>query len=92
MANTVRSKRDEVMEQASSMAKDLQDVGGAARRMATDSAEALRESANEYMDQGRARVRELSETVQHKVQDQPMTSVLIATAVGFLLGVLWVRR
>ena len=92
MPNTnVRSKRD-VAEQASTIAKDLQEVGSSAKRMAGDSVEALREAANEYLDEGRARVRELSDTVQTRIQEQPMTSILVATAVGFLLGVLWVRR
>jgi ElaB/YqjD/DUF883 family membrane-anchored ribosome-binding protein len=92
MANTVRSKRSDVTEQASTIAKDLQEVGASAKRMATDSVETLRETANEYLDQGRARVRELGDTVQTRIQEQPMTSILVATAVGFLLGVLWVRR
>jgi ElaB/YqjD/DUF883 family membrane-anchored ribosome-binding protein len=92
MASSVRSKREDAAEQASSITKDLQEVGNATRRMANDSVEAIRDTANQYLDEGRHRVRELSQTVQHRVQDQPMTSILIATAVGFLLGVLWVRR
>jgi ElaB/YqjD/DUF883 family membrane-anchored ribosome-binding protein len=92
MASSVRAKREDVAEQASMIAKDLQEVGNATRRMATDSVDAIRETANQYLDEGRNRVRELGETVQHRVQDQPMTSILVATAVGFLLGVLWVRR
>jgi len=92
MASNVRSKRDEMTEQMSSVAKDLQEMGASARRVAGDSVEALRDSANEYLEEGRERVRELSDTVQTRIQEQPMTSILVATAVGFLLGVLWVRR
>jgi ElaB/YqjD/DUF883 family membrane-anchored ribosome-binding protein len=92
MASSVRSKRDNITEQASTIAKDFQEVGNTARRMASDSVETIRDSANQYLDEGRARVRELSETMQHRVQDQPMTSVLIAAGIGFVLGVLWVRR
>jgi ElaB/YqjD/DUF883 family membrane-anchored ribosome-binding protein len=92
MANTTRAKRDEVAEQASTIAKDLQEVGTATRQMASDSVEALRETANQYLDQGRTRVREMSDTMQTRIQEQPVKSILIATAVGFLLGVLWVRR
>jgi ElaB/YqjD/DUF883 family membrane-anchored ribosome-binding protein len=93
MASTnVRSKRSDVAEQASNVAKDIQDMGASARRMAGDSMEALRDYANEYLDEGRAKVRELGDTVSTRIQEQPMTSILVATAVGFLLGVLWVRR
>jgi len=92
MANTARSKRADVSEQMSSVSNDLQEMGASARRMAGDSVEALRDTANEYLEEGRARVRELSDTVQTRIQEQPMTSILVATAVGFLLGVLWIRR
>jgi ElaB/YqjD/DUF883 family membrane-anchored ribosome-binding protein len=91
-SSNVRSMRSEAAEQASNVAKDLQEVGASAKRMASDSMETLREYANEYLDEGRAKVREISDTVSTRIQDQPMTSILVATAVGFLLGVLWVRR
>jgi ElaB/YqjD/DUF883 family membrane-anchored ribosome-binding protein len=91
-SSNVRSKRNEVTEQATNVAKDLQEMGASARRMAGDSVEALRDYANEYLDEGRTKVRELSDTVSTRIQDQPVTSILVATAVGFLLGVLWVRR
>jgi ElaB/YqjD/DUF883 family membrane-anchored ribosome-binding protein len=91
MANTTQSRQD-MSDQASAMAKDLQEMGENARRMAAERAEMLRETANEYLDEGRARMRELGDTVQHRVQEQPMASILIATAIGFLLGAIWVRR
>jgi len=92
MASTATTKREEISEQAASIGKDLQEAGRDAQRMAADRMEALRETATEYMDQGRNRVRELGETVQHRVQEQPLKSVLIAAAVGFLLGAICVRR
>ena len=92
MADTLRSMREDVTEKASTISKDLQSAGSSAKRTAADSAEALRETANEYLEQGRTRVRELGDTVQHRVQEQPMTSILVATAIGFLIGVLCVRR
>ena len=92
MATTTKSKREQAAEQASAAAKNLQEVGEKARQMASEQADSLRETANQYLDEGRQRVRELGETVQHRVQDRPMASILIATAVGFLLGLLFVRR
>jgi ElaB/YqjD/DUF883 family membrane-anchored ribosome-binding protein len=91
-SSNVRSKRSEVAEQASTIAKDLQEVGAGARRMAGESMETLREYANEYLDEGRAKAREFGDTVTTRIKEQPMQSILVATAVGFLLGVLWIRR
>jgi ElaB/YqjD/DUF883 family membrane-anchored ribosome-binding protein len=92
MANSVQTKREDITDQASTIAKDLKDVGAATKRIASDSVEAIRDTANDYLDQGKTKVRELGGTVQNKVQDQPLTAVLIAAAVGFLLGAVWVRR
>jgi ElaB/YqjD/DUF883 family membrane-anchored ribosome-binding protein len=92
MASSVRSKQEDLAEKASSMGKDLQEMSAATRRMANESVEALRDTANQYLDEGKIRVREFSETLQSRVQDQPVKSILVATAVGFLLGVLWGRR
>ena len=91
-SSNVRSKRSDVSEQASAIAKELQEAGSSARQMAGESMESLREYAGEYLDEGRAKAREFGEAVSTRIQDQPMTSILVATAVGFLLGVLWVRR
>jgi ElaB/YqjD/DUF883 family membrane-anchored ribosome-binding protein len=90
MARTATT--DDIAEKATTVAKDVQEAGREARRMAADQVEALRETASQYFDESRSRVREIGETVQHRVQEQPLASVLIATAVGFLLGVIWVRR
>jgi ElaB/YqjD/DUF883 family membrane-anchored ribosome-binding protein len=92
MASTVQSKRDDIAMHASEIGKDFQDMGQAARQMAAERAEQLRETANEYLDQGKARVREFGETMQHQIQEQPMKTLLIAGAVGFVLGMLWNRR
>jgi len=94
MANTRQLKNDaaSVADQASTVAQDVRDLGAAAKRTVADSADVLRETAHEYMEQGRAKAREAGESVQHKVVEKPITSVLMAAAVGFILGIFWVRR
>lgn len=92
MAQSIQTKRDEMLEQASAIGKDLQEVSDATRRMANDGMAVLRDAANQYLDEGKTRVSEMSNTVQQRVQEQPLKSVLIATAVGFLLGVFFRRR
>jgi len=92
MADTLQSMRDDIAEKASTLSNDLQGAGSSAKRTASDNAEALRETAIEYLEQGRARVRELGTSVQHRVQEQPVTSLLVATAIGFLIGLLCIRR
>jgi ElaB/YqjD/DUF883 family membrane-anchored ribosome-binding protein len=81
-----------VKDHASTIAKDLQEVGAATRRMAADSVDTLRETATHYLDEGRARARVVGDTVQTRVQQQPIQALLVAAAVGFLFGALWSRR
>ena len=94
MANTKQMKNDaaSVAEHASTVAQDVRELGNAAKRTVADGAEVIRETANEYFEQGRAKAREAGETVQTKVAEKPLTSVLMAAAVGFVVGILWVRR
>ena len=95
MANTRRQIENDaatVANRAATVAEDIKELGAAAKRTVADSADAVRETANEYLDQGRAKAREAGERVQQQVGEKPMTSVLLAAAMGFLLGILWVRR
>ncbi|MGE3317379.1 MAG: hypothetical protein AB7O26_19865 [Planctomycetaceae bacterium] len=70
----------------------LHDVGRAARRVANDGVAQARDAAMEYVEQGKARVREASDSMQTHVQNEPMKSLLIAAAAGFFLGAIWTRR
>jgi ElaB/YqjD/DUF883 family membrane-anchored ribosome-binding protein len=94
MANTKQLKNDAatVADRATTVAEDIKDLGAAAKRTLADSADAVRETANEYLEQGRAKAREAGERVQKQVGEKPMTSVLLAAGIGFVLGMLWVRR
>jgi ElaB/YqjD/DUF883 family membrane-anchored ribosome-binding protein len=92
MSTDVKATREAISERASAIAKDFQDVRSATTQMATDSVDALRCTANDLLGEGRAKARELGQNVQSKVQEKPVKSVLIAAAVGFLLGVFWKRR
>ena len=76
---------------SSAAGKKLQEVKGQAGEVS----QAVREKAAEGLKQGYARVRkdldDLSSDVNAYVKDNPGRSVLIAAAVGFVLGML-IRR
>jgi ElaB/YqjD/DUF883 family membrane-anchored ribosome-binding protein len=92
MSTDVQAKREAISERAAAIAKDFQEVRSATKQMATDSVDALRCTANDLLDDGRTKAREVGQSIQCKVQEKPVKSVLIATAIGFLLGVFWMRR
>jgi ElaB/YqjD/DUF883 family membrane-anchored ribosome-binding protein len=89
MATNHKTRR---VKDESSVGSGVQDVATAMKRTASEQVENLRDTANEYLDQGRMRLQEVGENVESHVREQPVKSLLIATGIGFLLGALWVRR
>ena len=91
MATSTR-KREHSSDGPGTITQTLHDVGSAARHLAEERMEAIRDRAGEYVDEGRTRIRDAAENVQSRVQDQPLKSLLIAAGIGFFLGALWMRR
>ncbi|MGD9636272.1 MAG: YqjD family protein [Pirellulales bacterium] len=87
-----RSARETVADRAATVARDFHDVGDAARQMANHSLEAVRDTAKQYLDDGRTHVRHLGEGMHTRVTEQPLKSLLIAAGIGFLIGAIWTRR
>jgi ElaB/YqjD/DUF883 family membrane-anchored ribosome-binding protein len=91
-SRTKRNTTNGLADHRAAIAQDFHEVGDAAKRIATDGMEAVREAAHQYLDEGRSRARHFGAHLQSKVQDQPVKSLLVAAAIGFLLGACWIRR
>lgn len=57
-----------------------------------DSIDSLRAKASDYVDQGRERAVDLAHTFEGSIQERPLTAILVAAAVGFVLGSFMSRR
>jgi ElaB/YqjD/DUF883 family membrane-anchored ribosome-binding protein len=75
-----------------------QGLTGAAREVAQAAREKLnevREAAGEYYEQGIQKARELEESLESRIRENPFRAVLIAAGVaagaGLIIG-LWIRR
>jgi ElaB/YqjD/DUF883 family membrane-anchored ribosome-binding protein len=84
--------RAAVNEEAPTISEGLQTAANAAKRLAGDSVDAVRETAQEFIDQGRYKVQEVGDNMEEHVRDQPVKSVLIAAGIGFVLGMFFTRR
>lgn len=51
-----------------------------------------RKMAGQYMDEGRKRAVEFEHSIESQIRRQPLKSLLAASACGFLLGMLFVRK
>ncbi len=78
-------------ETAAQVGQNIRDLGSQARDAATEQYENVRHQAQEYYDQGRERAREMQQTLEQYIQDQPVKSLLMAAGVGVILGILWKR-
>ncbi|MBA4132163.1 MAG: hypothetical protein C0519_12140 [Hyphomicrobium sp.] len=85
--------RDELGRDAANRASDLADKAGKQIDRALDSAEGV---ARQVADQGREATERVGEVagnikgaVDKSVKDQPMATLAVAAAVGFVLGALW---
>jgi ElaB/YqjD/DUF883 family membrane-anchored ribosome-binding protein len=82
---------DRLREQANAVTEDIQGMGAIAKEVAQEKLEELRENAAATYEQGRDKVREATHTLERFIEEQPLTSVLIAAGVGLFLGRFWMR-
>jgi ElaB/YqjD/DUF883 family membrane-anchored ribosome-binding protein len=79
-------------EQAQRLGEQAQQWQESATKMAQDTYSNVRDSASEYIQQGRERAMQLEESVETFIHDQPLKSILIAAGIGFACGFLLMRR
>jgi len=85
------SRTDQLRGMASDVKENLKDVSNAARDMAQEKLGEAREVAGQYYQQGRERAQALEQNLETYIKEQPVTSIMVAAGVGFLIGVLWSR-
>ncbi|MCE9607030.1 MAG: hypothetical protein K8U03_19260 [Planctomycetia bacterium] len=75
---------------------DLQrDIEGLARSVTAVAQEKLhevRETATQFCDERRAKVRGLERALEKCIVDRPVSALAAAAGAGFLVGLLWRRR
>ena len=92
MRNAAEEMKDAAEEKASDLMGTVKQVGADIARAAQDKFEDVRETAGEYLDQGRAKARELERSVEKRIQQQPLTALLVAVGIGFAIGFVCTRR
>ncbi len=57
-----------------------------------DGYDGLRETASDYISEGRDRAESLEHSVEQQIKQHPLTSVMASLGIGFLAGVIFSRR
>lgn len=95
-----RDTREQSREQGTQMQERVQEAGRQARDAAQEAGSQLREGAQEAMQQvgtvtsqlsdlSRTAMNQLEETLEDRIRNKPLQSMLIAAGAGLLLGLLW---
>jgi ElaB/YqjD/DUF883 family membrane-anchored ribosome-binding protein len=88
MANRTEEVRDKVHDTRHS----LQELGSSVKEAAQEGMDNLRHTATEYLEQGKAKAKEIEQSLESRVRSNPLAAVCIATGIGFLLGACYMRR
>ncbi len=91
-ANSGEQLAKEVRESARSARDAVQNTASNIKDAASEQFENIRSTASDYFEQGRDRAMEFEQTIEEQIQERPITSVMIAAAFGFVLGMLCTRH
>jgi len=83
---------DKLGKQAKELTEDLQKLGGTVRDAAQEKLGQVSERASEYCEQGRDKVHGVACACEQFLRQRPLTSVLLAVGIGWLLGRFWKLR
>ena len=78
--------------QAKTVNQDVQKVGGAIRDATQAQIDQVGEKAAEYYEEVRDKARGVTYTCEQFLCERPLSSVLMAVGIGWLLGRFWKRR
>ena len=78
--------------QAKEVTDDIQALGGTVRDAAQEKLGQVGEKAVEYYEQGRAKLRGVTCPCEQFLRERPLSCVLMAAGIGWLLGRFWKLR
>jgi ElaB/YqjD/DUF883 family membrane-anchored ribosome-binding protein len=82
---TDRSPTEELREKATQVRQDIRELGAVAKDVAT-------EKVDHWYKEGREKAIQFEQTLENRIREHPLQSVMIAAGVGFLAGYLVSRR
>ncbi len=77
-----------IVDDVSSFNGHLQEIGQSAKKVAQESLDHVRENMNEYYQKGVEKTKAFEHKIEDKIQEYPLRSLLIASGVGLVVGML----
>lgn len=88
----VRHTAHTAASEAGSIMDAVKELGSATGEAAVEGFDQMRNTAGEYIEQGREQIVSFEQSVEEYVREKPMKSLLMAMGAGCLLGMIWSRR
>jgi ElaB/YqjD/DUF883 family membrane-anchored ribosome-binding protein len=82
---------DQLGKQVKEVTEDLQKIGGTVRDAAQEKLGQVGEKASQYCEQGQEKVHGVACQCEQFLRQKPLTCVLLAIGIGWLLGRFWKR-
>jgi ElaB/YqjD/DUF883 family membrane-anchored ribosome-binding protein len=92
LAKTANGLANKADGKISDLARKAEDAARRAETVLHDGVETLRTQSRVYADQAVQKFEAAQETVREQVRERPITGLMAAAGVGFLLGLLVARR
>jgi ElaB/YqjD/DUF883 family membrane-anchored ribosome-binding protein len=93
--DTVERAQDaakQMSDRASQMLHNARQTAGQWTQKVQDNLESLSDAASDYVGQGREKAEALGRAVGGQVRERPVSALLLAAGIGFLLGIVLRRR
>jgi ElaB/YqjD/DUF883 family membrane-anchored ribosome-binding protein len=87
-----RRLRRAVAVERNGVMRTVQKVGNEAAQAVRDSYEGIRETAEDYVDQGRRKFKSAERNLERRIKQRPLEAVFIGIAMGFVTGFIYSRR
>jgi ElaB/YqjD/DUF883 family membrane-anchored ribosome-binding protein len=89
---TNRPGMDRLRETSGDVKHSLQEMGSAAKHAAKEQLAGARDTMVGYYEHGRDKAIEFEHSLENKIREKPLSAVLVATGLGFLIGMFCLRR
>jgi ElaB/YqjD/DUF883 family membrane-anchored ribosome-binding protein len=90
--NIMSTTSNQLGKQANDVTEDIRKMGQTVRDATKEKLEQVSDTAAEYYEQGRDKIQDVACACKQFACERPMSTVLIALGVGWLLGRFWKHR
>ena len=91
ITGAVRNVADAVREKGRDIRETVQQMGSAAKDAAQAGWDTARSTTHDYLEKGKSTAKAFEESLEIQIRTRPLSAVLLAAGIGFLVAAFWKR-